>query len=360
MSRMLNCNVCNQKKCCCKTVKVVQANGFPSRLVTGKRGLKGDSVPTTLPIQNTAFVSKNGNDTTGLVERLDKPFLTISAAILALNTAYPTRTSAIRYLVKVFPGTYDEDIILKPYIDIDLGNAQVDGEITDNQVDFGSSGDNVWTNIIYGRGIIHNTTDIGGGRTHALQIYKPNTKLLINCAQLSSQNDNAIAICNGRIRICGPVQIFTNETVLNYAIPLELTQGGVEANYTFSLVEVFDGDIFNLSDSQCPPIGFTFGAANKNQKLVLINCRVANNNDQTDGDGSCISVGDQSASNGKLSLFNTTMYSKAGASIYIAASQTLTSKFYHSNMVNTAVAGAGTHTIQLGSLTVNAAVAAEY
>jgi hypothetical protein len=35
----------------------------------------------TLPVQNTTYVMKNGSDITGLVERFDKPFLTIQAAV---------------------------------------------------------------------------------------------------------------------------------------------------------------------------------------------------------------------------------------------------------------------------------------
>jgi hypothetical protein len=52
-----------------------------------------------IPVNNVAFVMKNGNDTTGEVQRLDKPFLTIQRAILALATAGLTSNS----LVIVYP-----------------------------------------------------------------------------------------------------------------------------------------------------------------------------------------------------------------------------------------------------------------
>ena len=40
-----------------------------------------------MPVENTVFVMKNGNDTTGVVERMDLPFLTINAAIAAAVVA---------------------------------------------------------------------------------------------------------------------------------------------------------------------------------------------------------------------------------------------------------------------------------
>lgn len=61
-----------------------------------------------IPVNNVAFVMKNGNDTTGEVQRLDKPFLTIQRAILALATAGLTSNS----LVIVYPWTYVEDQLI--------------------------------------------------------------------------------------------------------------------------------------------------------------------------------------------------------------------------------------------------------
>ena len=52
-------------------------------------------------VANTIFVSKSGNDSTGLVERMDKPFLTISAAITACNVAFASRTVSSRVKIIV-------------------------------------------------------------------------------------------------------------------------------------------------------------------------------------------------------------------------------------------------------------------
>jgi len=72
-------------------------------------------IPSTffggLTIANSLFVTKNGSDVTGLRTRLDKPFVTIQAAINA---------AASGDVVIVYPGTYDEQITLKNGVNIYL------------------------------------------------------------------------------------------------------------------------------------------------------------------------------------------------------------------------------------------------
>jgi len=92
----------------------------------GPQGLTGPQGPTgtsILPIARTVFVAKNGNDSTGLIERLDKPFLTIDAALDATVLGTPTPSSTTRWMLWVFDGTYDESITLRNGIDINLGSA---------------------------------------------------------------------------------------------------------------------------------------------------------------------------------------------------------------------------------------------
>lgn len=60
---------------------------------------------------------KNGNDTTGLVERFDKPFLTIQAAINAAEAAIVLAPTNI-FTVIVYPGVYDGQITLKNQVNI--------------------------------------------------------------------------------------------------------------------------------------------------------------------------------------------------------------------------------------------------
>lgn len=56
-------------------------------------------VTSSLVIQNTLYVAKNGDDATALPNRLDKPFLTIYGASLVANAGD---------VIYVFSGTYDE------------------------------------------------------------------------------------------------------------------------------------------------------------------------------------------------------------------------------------------------------------
>ncbi len=69
-------------------------------------------------VYNTVFVSDNGSDTTGLVQRPDKPFLTLAAARTAAITLSPTSTK--RILIAVLSGRYTEQLVLYNYIDWDL------------------------------------------------------------------------------------------------------------------------------------------------------------------------------------------------------------------------------------------------
>lgn len=122
-------------------------------------GASGLTPLTQLLIARTAFVAKNGNDATGIIERLDKPFLTIAAAraaVIAAESAFYTNATAgkhnsvvsanDRILIKVFTGYYQEQIILANFVDFDLSDAVIAGAngvgITDNDVQCDS--------IIYG------------------------------------------------------------------------------------------------------------------------------------------------------------------------------------------------------------------
>lgn len=73
-------------------------------------------------VANTVYVMKNGNDSTGLVQRFDKPFLTINAAINAADTYFTSRTNEDRIKIIVYNGIYDEEVTLKNFIDLDLND----------------------------------------------------------------------------------------------------------------------------------------------------------------------------------------------------------------------------------------------
>ncbi len=112
-------------------------------------------------VANTVFVSKSGNDSSGLVERLDKPFLTIAAAraaLLAFYTGGNAPSATNRILIKVFNGYYNEPIILDNFVDMDLSASVVTCTSSQLIKDNGVAVDS----IIYGSAKLYGVT-MGGG-----------------------------------------------------------------------------------------------------------------------------------------------------------------------------------------------------
>lgn len=357
----MSCHNCGKNKCFCEKVVSKEGrtgkNGRPGRTgAQGPPGPTGPAGPSNLAVNNTVFVMKNGNDSTGLVQRLDKPFLTIAAARTAALAAFTSRTEINRIRIVVETGYYEENIILDKFIDYDLNNSVINGGVTDNQVDFGAVLNGAWTNIIYGQAKFRKVaTDIG-----AVLIFKKGTRLLLNCDTISSVADDCIAVLDGYVRIHAN-KIFCEATTANHQFTIEMAQGFITTTYTESIVEIIGADIYNAAGSQASVIGFSSGAASKNQTLSLINCRVkALNDTESDGGCSCVSVGFVQPSNGRLNLYNTVLYSTAGNSIFVNTGQTLTARFYHSNMSNVAAGGGGTLTSLVNSITVDTDVQAGF
>jgi hypothetical protein len=110
-------------------------------------------------VYNTfAAVAKNGNDGTGVVGDLKLPFLTIGAAITAVDAAV-TQTTNLRGLVIVFPGEYDESVTLVDNIDIDLGVATINYTTSDANSSILTGATNC---VIYGNGTIKRTGGLAG------------------------------------------------------------------------------------------------------------------------------------------------------------------------------------------------------
>jgi hypothetical protein len=82
--------------------------------------------PVPYTVKNTVFVSKSGDDATGIAERPDKAFLTLAAAITAANALTPSPTQRIK--IEVAAGNYQSNatLALPSWIDLDLGNATID------------------------------------------------------------------------------------------------------------------------------------------------------------------------------------------------------------------------------------------
>lgn len=303
-------------------------------------------------VQNTAYVMKNGSDTTGLVERFDKPFLTIGAAIAALNTAFPTRTIISRVQVIVEDGTYVENINLQKYIDLYLGNSVIDGYISDNNVDFGAVNDGIWHNIIYGEAQLKRNT-IGGNFGQSVILTKGNNNVLINCDLISCSINDAVAMLGGYCKIiCNNIQGLSTELPSHNAINMAVFSD------QRCILEVVGSNIETYLGGLSPTIDF---AGVFPQTLKLINCYIKTRINNL-GSSSAITSGRTSTSNnGILYLYNTTIYSENGNSIEVLNSFgicDLTVYSIHSNIANTVTIANGTSTltILINTITINAAL----
>ena len=304
-----------------------------------------------IPVANSVFVMKNGNDSTGMVERFDKPFLTINTALNALRTAYPdiVRNPNNRFKVIVEDGTYTESgyTYLYPYIDFDFGNSVLNLTLTDYSMvaSYSANPNNDFTTKVSGNAKINQL--LGA----CIIVTNPNTRLLVECDTISSDKDDCISMQYGYCRvICNLIiNIASNLTIspglLIFCHAIEMTQ----QNNTYPCVlDIVNATITQGSTSfEATPIHFgTAGGflGTLNQALNLYNCRVINTNVggvYGNGSLSAISVGvtHTEPTGSKLNLYNTTLYSLNGKTIFVSnaqASANLDVYYYNANCGNNA------------------------
>jgi hypothetical protein len=198
------CNSCGKTKCCC--VKVITERG--PRGLAGKDGKNGAIGPVgpigptgplaSIPVANTVYVSKSGNDTTGLAERFDKPFLTLAAARVAAVALTPSAIK--RILIVVEKGTYLEPIDLANYVDWNLGSSIINGFETGRATidDFTSASVD---SVIYGKADIRKTSYASGSDKSCVLIRKAGSNVRIFCEKISSGVGGAIEYQNGNLFI---------------------------------------------------------------------------------------------------------------------------------------------------------------
>lgn len=322
--------------------------GISSYNVIGKTVV---SVDGAINVKNTVYVSKNGDDSTGLVERLDLPFLTISSAISSAVAFFLTKSNDNRVRIVVESGLYNENINLQSFIDLDLGDSIIDGYISDNNVDFGVIQDGFWHCVIYGVAQLRKTM-VSGAYGQSFILFQSNNNILINCDSIISDINDSIAMIGGYARIiCNNVlakdPISTSKNAINMA---------VDTLSTRCVLEVIGANIETLVGGNSPPIDF---AGTVPQTLKLINCSVKTKINNV-GSSSAITAGRTSLStNGILYLYNTTIYSQNGNSIQVLNSFgicNLTLYGIHSNVanVNTIANGLSTLTTFINPITIDA------
>jgi len=209
------------------------------------------SIAGTVTINNTVFVSKNGSDTTGLVQRLDKPFLTFAAARTALMAAF-TPSTTNRILIKVFPGYYTEGIILANCVDYDLTNCVI-ARTSGNFGTIDDSGVNC-NSIIYGEPeIIRSGT---GSPANAIYLSGGST-LNGRFRKLSSSVGETVYLAIGSANIWGDV---VNTSASGYAAIISDNSANVfnyYGNVTSSTIDgIFCGDgILNIYGNIVATVG---------------------------------------------------------------------------------------------------------
>jgi hypothetical protein len=96
----------------------------------GDKGDRGDIGPAgEVKIRGIGFVSKNGDDSTGMADNLSRPFKTISAAIKAFIEAGHNAPNNPA-MIFVHPGVYVEDLSLSPNIHLSAMSGILDYSVT--------------------------------------------------------------------------------------------------------------------------------------------------------------------------------------------------------------------------------------
>lgn len=274
-----------------------------------------ESAGSAINVANTVFVSKSGNDSTGLVERLDKPFLTITAARAALLSYYTglIAPSAInRILIKVFNGYYNEPIILDNFVDLDLSASVVTCTSSQLIKDNGVAVDS----IIYGSAKLYGVT-MGGG--NAIQA-TANSNIKVYCDTVIGRT----ATTNGNVTIYARKIDGDGDFVLQALGGIvtinanELTTGPNVIKNDSGTTVINAGLIFSPSNA---PVTITGGSLTINAARIVTGGVNKNAVEKTGG---------------TLILNNTTMIATGtGKSIYAPAAQTV--KIYGACQANLAV-----------------------
>ncbi len=156
------------------------------------------AVSGSITVANTIFVAKNGNDSTGLIERLDKPFLTVTAAQAAASSGM---------LICVFPGTYTDGNLSKDGLNYYFS----DGYIYNGSADW--FGDAVTTTPVtckisgYARGtngrmiFSQNVGAVGSVYDFAIRSWISSATSVIACFNGSTITVNALEDLQGSTRV---------------------------------------------------------------------------------------------------------------------------------------------------------------
>jgi hypothetical protein len=210
--------------------------------------------------QNIAYVSKNGNDSTGLINRATQPFLTIAAASAALVAgSAPSATN--RCVVHVFPGQYTTSWgTLPAFVDYFLEGADIRTSLnvtTDTQFNIGGSG--IVTDVIVASA----------------------SKVTIECQKVVGFSTNALYVNhNGGVLsvktnlVEGEVRWAMGQLVLN----ANIIRGSILQNGNIAAVEATAQIDCNILSGGTGPLVYLGASSTGNGRLFLKANRIINTN----------------------------------------------------------------------------------
>jgi hypothetical protein len=266
---------------------------------------------------------KSGNDATGLVERFDKPFLTIAAARAAALVAFTSRTVNNRVKIIVESGNYLEGIIIDNFIDYDLGNSVIsplnaspntESCIADN----GSSytvipplAKGEYNAMIYGNATFNSANATPSNGYYGIGITNANSvdlNLYVQCNRINSEYYDSIFMVTGKATVYANY-IYCAKTDINTYSPIRFFSAASNP----PTLSVFNALIFNnylggLAINAC--IMFQNSSGTAVNRCMLTNCQVGSYSSSV----SAISCGVNGALGiGQITLNNTIIFTSSAS-----------------------------------------------
>lgn len=240
----------------------------------------GTTPLTQLVTKYTVFVKKNGNDSTGVCEREDLPFLTILAARNAALAFYPSRSPILRVRIQVESGFYSDIIYVDDFIDYDLGNSNVTGSTAGIPTIYAPptntytpTSDGIPNCVIYGVATISNTF----ANTATIETRGTDLRMVLFCNCIFGEEYEAILMRTSNLLIYANlinmnipanslrqcINLATNNT-FSQTPTLEINGAKVytlQTGSTNSIVEIYNGELGSNLNSN-------------NSHLTFVNCQL--------------------------------------------------------------------------------------
>jgi len=235
---------------------------------------------TQLVTKYTVYVKKNGDDSTGVCEREDLPFLTILAARNAALAFYPSRSAILRVRIQVESGYYSDIIYVDDFIDYDLGNSNVTGSTAGiptiyapPTTTYTPTSDGIPNCIIYGLATISNNFV----NTATIETRGTDLRMVLFCNNIFGEQYEAILMRTSNLLIYANlinmnipadslrqcINLATNNT-FSQTPTLEINGSKIytlQTGSTNSVIEVYNGEL-----------GSTLNA--NYSHITLVNCQL--------------------------------------------------------------------------------------